>query len=121
MSYLYFCNEDWSVSNDGTKVMCGDVVIADVYGSNNADYPEETQGANARLIAEAPLMYRMLESINIIYSADVSASLKDEIISKRLLEFKELRKRAECEVITRYLGNIRRLEEESERKTDESK
>ena len=112
MSYLYFCNGDWTVSKDGTQVVCGDVVIADVHGSNSADYPEETQGANARLIAGAPLMYRILETLSYIHSSNLPEAKKDEIIGRHLAAFQELRKCAECEGVTRHIGNIRRLEEQ---------
>lgn len=115
MSYLYFCNGDWTVSKDGTQVVCGDVIIADVHGSNNADYPEETQGANARLIAGAPVMYRILETLIYIHSSNLPEAKKDEIIGKHLAAFRELRKNVECEVVTRHLGNIRRLEEQQQK------
>ena len=112
MSYLYFCNEDWTVSEDESKVMCGDVLIADVHGSNNAAYPEETQGANARLIAEAPFMYRLLCSISRVRR--LSSSGQDAFMEQVVEEIKKLRERAECEFTTRLRGNYKRAEQDNE-------
>lgn len=110
MSYLYFCNEDWTVSKDESKVMCGEVVIADVHGSNNAAYPEETQGANARLIAEAPFMYRLLCSISRVQRL-FSSKGQDDFMENAIDEIKKLRERTECEYTTRLRGNYKRLEQ----------
>lgn len=58
MSYIFSCEKEWTVSPDGTKVMYGDKVIADVYGTDEEAYSEETQCANARLMAAAQQLYR---------------------------------------------------------------
>ena len=79
MSYIFSCENDWTVSEDGTKVLCGDTVIAEVYGTDAECYPEETRTANARLMAGAQQMYRDLSYICFLCGAyrEISMSLEE--------------------------------------------
>lgn len=80
MSYL-FGTPPWKIlSNRGSySVYCNDdlfAVVADVYSTKDEFYKELTQEANANLIAAAPEMYELLESV-LILSEDMPEKLPE--------------------------------------------
>lgn len=115
MSYLFSCSDKyprWEVAEDGVTVMNGPEVVADVHGTQDEFYAEETQGANARLIAEAPTMYRLLEHLSFSYMHYRDEDRKAEAIEKIIEDYRKLRMRAECEYVTRHIGQLNRQEEQ---------
>ena len=80
MSYL-FGTPPWRVSKtpEGVSVYCNNDIfdtVADVYSSNDEFYKELTQEANANLIAAAPEMYALLESV-LILSEDMPEKMPE--------------------------------------------
>ena len=115
MSFLFSCSEEnpnWKVADDGATVMFGSEVVADVYGTTGGCYPKETRRANACLIAEAPAMYRLLDSLYCVSGFDCPA-LREKSLERVVSEFKVIRERAECEYRTRCIGIGKRWKEKN--------
>lgn len=115
MSYLFSCSEEnpnWKVSEDGKTVLNGSEVVADVHGTNTEFYSEFTQEANARLIAEAPAMYRLLDHLSAVYMHYRDEDKKSEVIEGIVEEYRKLRYRAACEYTTLRMKQVNQEEEE---------
>lgn len=111
MSYLFSAEHPWEILRDDnhTSIRSGLYTIADVYGTPDEFYPEETQEANADLMRAAPEMYRLLETLCILIS------------TKKYDKLDELRHKIHNLFLTmgvtftqRHLRNLKRLEEQEE-------